>query len=84
MTSETASPASRGAYAEQLRRLHDVYAVGTATWTLCLFMALVGHDADVRQLVLLLGLQAAFALSWLWCTWRLWSGGEAAEPPDEG
>ncbi|GAA3045917.1 hypothetical protein [Streptomyces glomeratus] len=84
MTSETAPPAPRGAYAERLRRLHDVYAVGTAAWTLCLFMSLLGHDADVRQVVVLLGLMTAFAVSWLWCTWRLSTGGDTDEQLDEG
>ncbi|MFF8941468.1 hypothetical protein ACF1A5_04130 [Streptomyces sp. NPDC014864] len=82
MTPEAVSSAPRSPGVRQLRRMHGVYAAGTALWTLSLFVALLGHDADVRQILVLLALLAAFALMWLWSAWQLWTGAEpeAARP----
>ncbi|MEU7057968.1 hypothetical protein [Streptomyces sp. NPDC046197] len=80
MTPEVLTPASHARGADQLRRLHGAYAAGTALWTVSLFVALLGHEGDVRQVVLLLALLAAFALLWLWSTWLLWRGGDPGGP----
>ncbi|MFI9650630.1 hypothetical protein ACIHAA_30725 [Streptomyces sp. NPDC052040] len=74
MTSPTVSSTPRAAHPEQLRRLHGAYALGVAAWTLSLLISLLNHDANVRQVVVLLGLLAAFALLWLWSAWQLWTG----------
>ncbi|MEV7126948.1 hypothetical protein [Streptomyces sp. NPDC093260] len=70
MTSEVApSPPA----AVRLRRLYDVYAAGTGLWTVALVAAVLGHDADVRQVLVLLALLASFGTLWLWSAWRLWT-----------
>ncbi|MGV9255185.1 hypothetical protein [Streptomyces sp. NPDC003697] len=80
MTHEVVPHAQGTPGADQLRRLHGVYAAGTVLWTLSLFVALLGHDADVRQVLVLLALLAAFSLMWLWSTWCLWTDGPAGGP----
>ncbi|MFI2645447.1 hypothetical protein [Streptomyces sp. NPDC018610] len=70
----TVAPSPSGATAaDRLRRLYDVYAAGTGLWTLALFAAVLGHDADVRQVLVLLALLASFGALWLWSAWRLWT-----------
>ncbi|MFJ3336289.1 hypothetical protein [Streptomyces sp. NPDC086766] len=82
MTPEAVTSAPRSVGVRQLRLMRGIYAVGTALWTLSLLVALLGHDADVRQVLVLLALLAAFALMWLWSAWQLWTGvgPEAARP----
>ncbi|MFE9172264.1 hypothetical protein [Streptomyces kebangsaanensis] len=66
MTPEVVPLRARTSATERLRRLHGVYAAGTAVWTVSLLAAVLGHDADVRQVLVLLALLASFALMWLW------------------
>ncbi|WP_158801287.1 hypothetical protein [Streptomyces sp. NRRL S-37] len=56
----------------QLRQLRAVYASGVAAWTLCLLLTLVQEHGSARQVVVLLGLLAAFLVLLLWSTWCLW------------
>ncbi|MDF3301539.1 hypothetical protein [Streptomyces tropicalis] len=73
MTPEVVPLAPSGPDARQLRRMQGVYAAGTVLWTVSLLVSLLGHDADVRQVLLLLALVAAFGLLWLWSAWHLWT-----------
>jgi hypothetical protein len=49
-----------------------VYASGVVAWTLCLLLTLLQENGSVRQMVLLLGLLAAFLVLLLWSTLCLW------------
>ncbi|MFK4149194.1 hypothetical protein [Streptomyces sp. NPDC004065] len=77
MTAEDVPSAPGAPAGEQLRLLHAVYGAGTVLWTVSLFAAVLGHDAGVRQVLVLLVLLAVFGLMWLWSAWRLWLGGTA-------
>ncbi|MGW4275732.1 hypothetical protein ACWEGQ_26045 [Streptomyces seoulensis] len=81
MTTEVAPSPSGASAAGRLRRLHDVYAAGTGLWTVSLFAAVLGHDADVRQVLVLLALLASFGAMWLWSAWRLWTEHPGGRPP---
>ncbi|MFI8192052.1 hypothetical protein ACIF8T_25265 [Streptomyces sp. NPDC085946] len=59
----------------QLRRLRAVYASGAVAWTFCLLLSLVQGDGSARQMVVLLGLLAAFLVLLLWSSWCLWEMG---------
>ncbi|MFF8595098.1 hypothetical protein ACF061_27340 [Streptomyces sp. NPDC015220] len=81
MTPEAVPSSPDASAADRLRRMHDVYAAGTGLWTVSLFAAVLGHDADVRQVLLLLALLASFTGLWLWSAWRLWTEHPGREAP---
>ena len=80
MTSEVVPLRVRTPATQRLRRLHGVYAAGTAVWTVSLLAAVLGHDANVRQVLVLLALLASFSLMWLWSAWMRWTAGAARAP----
>ncbi|MFE2278143.1 hypothetical protein ACFXAE_13000 [Streptomyces sp. NPDC059454] len=68
----------------QLRQLRAVYAGGVGAWTLCLLLTLVQENGSARQIVVLLGLLAAFLVLLLWSTWCLWEAGMRRSPDRTG
>lgn len=59
----------------QLRQLRGLYASGVVAWTFCLLLHLIQGEGSARQMVLLLGLLAAFLILLLWSAWCLWEAG---------